>query len=87
MKLKLYAVLDTCSGVYDGPVGNHNDESAVRAFGDILAREGSPINLHPEHFILFRVGEWDDATGTVKEIVPAALCKAIDLVHKDENDA
>ena len=72
MKVKLYAVLDKTSGIYDGPVGNHNDGSAMRAFGNMCQGEG-PIARNPECYSLWRVGEWNDATGEVTSEVKECL--------------
>ena len=79
MKVKLYAVLDTCSGVYDGPVPSMNDETAMRNFRNMVLQDGNAINKNPEHFILFRVGSWDDSIGEPKGETPHALLKAIDV--------
>ena len=35
MIVKLYAVLDSASGVYDGPVPAHTDLIAMRNFTDV----------------------------------------------------
>lgn len=64
MKVKLFAVLDSCSGVYDGPVPAHNEAVALRNFVKIAKKPGSPIHDHPEHFSLWRVGEWNDSEAT-----------------------
>ena len=79
MKIKLFAVLDSASGVYDGPVPCTNDNVAKRNFVNLVANENSTVGKNPEHFSLWRVGEWNDATGEVTPEVKECLCYAIDV--------
>lgn len=65
MIVNLYAVLDKISGVYDGPFPGKGDGMMIRQFGDQVQKEGSQLNLHPEDFVLMRLGTWNDATGEV----------------------
>ena len=80
MRLFLYCVFDSCSGVYDRPFCANADGSAVRSFGDIACDAEHPIGMHPEHYMLFRVGLFDDNTGEIVPEVPVCLCKAHELV-------
>ena len=84
MKVKLYAVLDKTSGVYDGPVGAHNDGVALRNFMNACNSGHGVLATNPECFSLWRVGEWNDATGEVTPEVKECLGYAIDLIHRDE---
>lgn len=82
MKVKLYAVYDKASGVYDGPVPAQTDEVAVRNFTNMAFNEQSPVGMNPECFSLWRVGEWNDATGEVApEEVKECLGYAVDLIR------
>lgn len=65
MIVNLYAVYDKVSGVYDGPIPGKGDAHVMRGFGDQVLKEGSPLNLHPEDYVLMRLGTWNDATGEV----------------------
>ena len=67
MRLFVYAIFDSCSGVYDRPLCMQADGSAIRAFGDICVDADHPIGKHPEHYSLHRLGVFDDNTG---ELVP-----------------
>lgn len=82
MKVNLYAVLDTASRVYDGPVPAQTDEVAIRNFSNMAMNADSPIGRNPEHFMLFKVGAWDDSRGEVEADVIECICKAIDVVNK-----
>lgn len=86
MKVKIYAVLDSASGVYDGPVPSQNDAVALRNFTNMALNENSSIGKNPECFSLWRVGEWNDATGEVVPEVKECLVHAIDLVNLQKED-
>jgi hypothetical protein len=74
MRLFMYAIFDSCSGVYDRPFCANADASAIRSFGDAAGSAESVIGMHPEHFSLYRIGLFDDNTS---EIVPEdAVCIA-----------
>lgn len=79
MKVSLYAVFDSASRVYDGPVAAQTDEVALRNFGNMAGNTSNAIGLNPECFSLWKVGEWDDGIGEVIPCTPECLAKAIDL--------
>lgn len=84
MKVKLYAVLDNASGVYDGPVPAQADGVAMRNFTNMAKTPESPIGKNPECFSLWRVGEWNDADGTITPKTKECLCYAIDMVAESK---
>ena len=83
MKVKLYAVLDNASGVYDGPVPCNGDGVALRNFINMARNPESPIGKNPECFSIWRVGEYNDATGEVTPEVKECLGHAVDLLKGD----
>ena len=85
MKVKLYAVLDSASGVYDGPVPAQADGVAVRNFINMAKNPQTAIGMNPEHFSLWRVGEWNDAVGEVVPEVKECLGHAVDLLSAANN--
>ncbi len=80
MRLFIYCVFDSCSGVYDRPWCAQADGVAIRSFGDIAGDADHPIGKHPEFFSLFRVGTFDDNTGDLAPELPVCIGKAHELV-------
>ena len=78
MRLFMYCVFDSASGVYDRPWVAQSDGSAIRSFGDIACDAEHPIGKHPEYYSLFRVGEFDDNTG----VIVAETCVCIGMAHE-----
>jgi hypothetical protein len=85
MITNLYAVLDSASGIYDGPVPQQADGVALRGFTNMAKNPQSPIGQNPECFSLWRVGKWNDATGEVVPEVKECLGHAVDLINENEN--
>jgi hypothetical protein len=84
VKVKLFAVLDSASGVYDGPVPAQTEGVALRNFENMAKSEQTPIGKNPEYFSLWIVGEWNDATGEVISEDKRVLANAIDLLTPAE---
>jgi hypothetical protein len=86
MKVKLIAVLDSASGVYDGPVPTHNAQTAMRSFRQMAMNPESAIAKNPSDFSLWLVGEYNNATGEVTGAVKECLCYAVDILTPDEDE-
>ena len=86
MIVKLYAVLDQASGVYDGPVPAQSDQLALRNFGDMCKNPDSAIGKHPSDFSLWNVGTWNDATGEIVTEGKTCIAYAIDLITPTEGN-
>ena len=56
MIVNLYAVFDSATGVYDGPIPGQADGSVIRAFSDKAVSDDNAVGQHPECYTLFRVG-------------------------------
>lgn len=82
MKVKLYAVLDTASGVYDGPIPCNTDGVAIRNFSNMAGDQNHSIGKNPEFFQLYRIGEYNDATGEITDEPKRCICKAIDVYNE-----
>ena len=60
MKLKMYSIYDSAAAAYMRPFFVQTDSVAIRAFSDLALNAEHDVGHHPEHFSLFRVGEFDD---------------------------
>lgn len=69
MKTYAIAIRDVVANVYTQPVFTGSLGGAVREFGDRCQGkapgqpQGDVVAMHPEHFELWVIGEYDDATG------------------------
>lgn len=80
MKKNLYAVIDTASGVYDGPIAGVSDGHMTRAFSDMAVNAEHPIGQHPEDYALVKVGSWNDGTGELEDFQNMTLITGLEAV-------
>lgn len=80
MKKNVYAVIDTASGVYDGPIAGQSDGVMIRGFSDMATDADHPIGKHPEHFALIKVGSWNDGTGELEDYQNHTLITGLEAV-------
>ena len=59
MKIELYTIYDSKSGVYNKPFYQLNDDVCRRTASDLLMGE-TDIAMHPEDFSLFHLGNYND---------------------------
>jgi hypothetical protein len=80
----IYTIFDTAASAFNPPFYMHNDGMAFRAFSDNVNDEKSIISKHPEQFILFKLGEYDDSEAMFDLLdTPRPLCKGIELVNSE----
>lgn len=76
----LYAVIDTATGIYDGPFPLESDAIAIRGFSDQVANAESTIGKHPKDFAIVKVGTWNVATGEVKDMQNTTVITGLEAV-------
>jgi len=79
MLLETVTIYDLKSKVYSQPVHVSHVAAGVRAFGDAVNEKSSQYNKHPEDYIMFHIGTFDDQTGVLTPIPPVELAKALAL--------
>lgn len=74
----IVVVKDTALGAYLTPFFSPGLGVAVRQFGDEVANPESPLNKHPEDYILFECGSFDTDTGQFTCYEPRQIARAQD---------
>lgn len=78
-KESVYSFYDNKAKFYGKPMFFRNDGEATRSWEGAANDEKSTISAHPSDFELFRIGEFDDQTGS---IIPAEAKVSLGLaVH------
>jgi len=85
MKLNIYSIFDTASGLYSRPFFTQSDAEAMRSFSDIAEDAEHPIGKHPEDYSLFRIGVFDDTNGHFVDENNECLVTALETVSKGRN--
>lgn len=80
MQLKMYSIYDQKVEAYLNPMFFRSNGEALRAFMDEVGRQDSAMNAHPEDYVLYFIGVWDDDNGLVVGTdTPMVLARASDL--------
>lgn len=84
MKFVMMSTRDSASELFSRPFFVAAVGAGVRGFTDEVNRKDvdNPLNAHPEHFDLYKVGFFDDITGTVESVIPEHVIAARDVVNK-----
>lgn len=59
----VFGVRDTKAQAFMQPFFSNSVGAAIRAFGDAIADEKSPLGKHPADYILYQLGTFDDEGG------------------------
>jgi len=83
MMLNIYSIFDSATKSYNTPFFMQNDELAIRALKNLVNDDSTDVCKFPDQFILFKLGEFNDATGFIKhdDVFPQRVTQAIQ--HKE----
>ncbi len=84
MKVQCYAIFDTCSGIYEKPFFSTTDDLVKREFQDIAVSADHPISNHPEHYSLWRLGNFDNNTGKILNEPNECLWQAVEAISQSQ---
>jgi len=82
MKVQCYAIFDTCSGIYEKPFFSTTDDLVKREFQDVATTKDHPIAKHPEHYSIWRLGNFDNLTGDLGDESNECLWQAIEAISQ-----
>lgn len=78
--MNMYAVFDQKAQAYGNPVFFRTHGEATRVLEDEILKGDTLIAKHPEDFVLFFIGHFDEVSGVMSvEDVPLTLGRASDL--------
>lgn len=78
--MHMYSVRDTKAECYLAPFMMRTDYEAQRAFADSVNREGTLLHDHPEDFVLYKIGSFNQGTGMLIGVEHKSLGKGSDYV-------
>lgn len=81
MTLKVFAVRDMKALAFLQPFFSNSTGSALRAFGDAVADKTCPFAKHPEDYVLYEIGSYDDNSAELVSTNPIKMMAcAMDFV-------
>lgn len=82
MILHMFTVLDTKVGAYSSPFYSRSKGEALRSFSDTVKSPEHLFAKHPEDYVLFELGSFDDSNCKFDLLpAPVSLGVAIDFVQ------
>ncbi len=85
MKQQIYAIYDSCAGIYDSPHFANSDDIVKRQFQDIATAADNPISKHPEHYSLWRLANWDNTNGKINDEKNECLWQALEAITQSQS--
>ncbi len=86
MKVQCYAIYDTCSGIYEKPFFSTADDVVRREFQDVVNTDEHPMNRHPEHYSLWRLGTFDNLNGKIVDEDNECLWQGVEAISQPVRD-
>lgn len=83
MQHKIYAVYDSKVGAYLSPFFLRSRGEAIRAWQTVVNDPKTQFNKHPSDYVLFELGEFDDAKATFNLPTPQSLGVALEFVKNE----
>lgn len=78
MIYSIYSIKDERTG-YLEPMLDINDASAMRNFHNAILKKGSLFDTHSSDYSLFKIGEFNNESGTIKPFELEFICSASSL--------
>lgn len=85
MKLNIYSIFDTASGLYSRPFFTQSDGEAIRSFTDLSSDAKHPVGMHPEDYTLYRLGTFNDNNGAFHDEPNESLATALERIASTRN--
>lgn len=83
--MKMFTVYDKEAKIYTPPFNAPTETHAMRTFRMQVNHKDTSnmLNFAPEHFTLYKVGEFNDQTGEINTHTPMIICEAIAVINKE----
>lgn len=79
MKLQAFSIYDTAAKAFNRPFFQNTKGQAIRGFSDAVNDESTELWKHPEDYILFELGEFDDSDGSFLPMNPTKVVTAMEV--------
>jgi len=80
MKMMMYSIFDTASGIYQRPMFARADGEIMREFQNICTDKEHPCGQHPEDYSLYRLATFNDQNGKVDNEENECLSTGLEMV-------
>lgn len=81
MNPRLFSVQDIVAGVFHPPMCFATEGVCLRALKQAMSRPEHTYAQSPADYVVYEVGEFDEVSGTVIQVVPRRVCSLSQLVQ------
>lgn len=78
----IYSIYDRKAEIFNTPFFCRNDSVALRSFEDLLKDDRTTVSQHPEDFVLYKLGQFNDENGQVVNDGFASLIDAFSVMKQ-----
>jgi len=83
MITRLFSVNDTVGDVFHPPMAFASEGVCLRALKQVLATPTHPYAVNPRDYVVYEVGQFDEASGMVIQDAPRRICVLSQLLTMD----
>lgn len=83
MRLHIYTVFDKAVNAFMQPFYARSAGEAIRSFTELANDKTTNVGRHPNDYILFGLGEFDDQAGQFHGIEPYRMVAAHEVLELD----
>lgn len=76
-------IFDSAAECYQRPFFCRAVGEATRIFSDLVNDPDHPVGQHPDHYTLFRIGEFSEFSGVIVPCDPVSLGNGVPFVTPD----
>ena len=78
---QIFAIRDAKAEAFHTPFYQQTKGAAIRAISDYANEEGSPLNKHPEDYMLFQLGAYNELSGEIRSLdQPEPIISVLELM-------
>lgn len=81
MKLSIFSVRDSAVNAFLQPFFAPTKGAAIRMFSDAVSDSSHQFAKHKDDYVLWEIGEFDDANGLMSPIEPSRVIGAIEVAE------
>ncbi len=86
MKIGIYTIKDAQAAVFMKPTFFQTEEIAKRTFLQAVMNPNETMGQFPADYTLYKVGQYDDESGTPQPQDPLRICNGEEILNKKKED-
>ena len=78
---QIFAIRDSKAEAFHTPFYSQTKGAAIRSISDYANEKGSPLNVHPEDYMLWHIGAFNEISGEIRPLEqPEPVISVLELM-------